>query len=92
LNAGERRTLVLEGRGSAGFGWFATVDDPAVASVASDGTVERAGHQPGTSGGRDEVLVVTGIAPGETFMRCTLTRPWDHKQSIARREYRIVVT
>jgi predicted secreted protein len=91
LNVGERRTLVLEGRGSAGYGWSATVDDRSIATVEGAGTVARGDNPAGATGGRDEVFAVTAHAAGETRVHFALARPWETGKSIASREFRVIV-
>lgn len=91
LKLGEQRTIVLQGRGSAGYGWFATVDDAAVAGVTKSGTIPPVGSALGRSSSSLEVFTVTGRAAGETRVHFALVRPWEPGKPIATREFRIVV-
>jgi predicted secreted protein len=67
LTVGDRRTITLPGLGSAGYQWFATVDDPAVATVEKLGTVPRPGTGP--QGSRDEEFEIRAMKSGETVVR-----------------------
>lgn len=91
LKLGEQRTVVLKGRGSAGYGWFATIAVAAVASVTESGTIPPAGAVPGCSGSNDEVFTITGLSPGKTLVYFALERPWQRGKPIATREFSVIV-
>ena len=82
-----RFTITLKGRGTAGYRWEFTVDDPRFVQV------ERLLEQgdPGM-GSVDERFVLTGLLAGETVVRFGQLRPFDKgKPPIATSEIRVCV-
>ncbi|WDD91876.1 protease inhibitor I42 family protein [Burkholderia sp. FERM BP-3421] len=77
LNVQERRVVVLQGLGAAGYRWTVSVDDPGVVRV------ERAAAEPaaapGAPGSRsvDERFEITGLAAGRTIVRCVQGRAFE---------------
>ncbi|MFI5059599.1 MAG: protease inhibitor I42 family protein [Candidatus Acidiferrales bacterium] len=96
LSVGERHTVRLRGRGTAGYAWSAAVDDPRIASVTFVGTapLEPSAETgaPGFSASRDEIFEVVALAPGGTMLHFTQSRPWEkNKSPLASSDYAIVV-
>lgn len=75
LPVGGRRTVILPGLGSAGYQWFAAVDDPAVASVEKRGTVPRG--PAGPQGSRDEQFEIHALRTGQTLLRFVQRRAFE---------------
>jgi predicted secreted protein len=96
LSVGDRRTIRLPGRGTAGFAWSVAVDNPQIAGVSSIGTARPEPSSNPASGGfsasRDELFEVTALSPGETAIHFVQSRPWErNKPSLASTDYKIVV-
>jgi predicted secreted protein len=92
LKIGAEHTIVLQGRGSAGYGWFATTDDPTVASVTKSGTIPPPGLEAGRTGSAIEVFTITGQDAGTAAVHFALRRPWEAGQPIATRDIIAVVS
>ncbi|HYW66779.1 MAG TPA: protease inhibitor I42 family protein [Candidatus Dormibacteraeota bacterium] len=96
LSVGDRHTVRLHGRGTAGYAWSAIVDDPQIASVTFMGTAppesSTATGAPGFSASRDEIFQVIALAAGGTTLHFTQSRPWEkNKPPITSADYAIVV-
>jgi hypothetical protein len=82
-----RFTITLKGRGTAGYRWEFTVDDPRFVQV--ERLIEQG--DPGM-GSVDERFMLTALLAGETVVRFRQVRPFDKsKQAIATREIRVGV-
>jgi hypothetical protein len=91
LPVGGRRILTLPGLGSAGYQWFGTVEDEAVASLERLGTVPR--HAPGPQGSRDEQFEIHALAQGQTILRFAQRRIFEPgRPPHAERPYLLRVT
>lgn len=91
LPIGGRRLLTLPGLGSAGYQWFGTVDDEAVASLERLGTVPR--NAPGPQGSRDEQFEIHALRAGRTIVRLVQRRAFESGQPPhATRDFALLVT
>lgn len=91
LTVGGRRTLTLPGLGSAGYQWFAAVDDAAVASVEKRGTVPRGSAAP--QGSRDEQFEIRALRAGQTIVRFVQRRAFETaRPPHATRDFLLLVT
>jgi predicted secreted protein len=93
LKTGDVHQLVLEGRGAAGYGWSATVEDIAIVTVERTGTVPKQQSSRQTTGSRDEVFTLTAHAAGRTGVHFSLTRPWEKGgKALAKRDFEVTVS
>jgi predicted secreted protein len=90
LKIGDQHTLVLEGRGTAGYGWSATIDDQKIVTIEPACTRSRYGDVTIT-GSRDQVFQIIACETGVAHIRFVLARPWEVDKPLATRDLEIVV-
>ena len=76
LSKQERSTVTLQGRGTAGYRWSFTVDDPRLVLVEHL-VAERKPGEEFPQGSVNEQFVLTGQDAGETIVRFSQARPFE---------------
>jgi hypothetical protein len=76
LRKGERSIVTLKGRGSAGYRWSFTVDDPRILDVERITVTQKSGAFP-PSHSLDEQFAITGRIAGQTVVRFRQGRPFE---------------
>ena len=76
LVVGGRRIVRLNGMGSSGFRWSATVENPAIVSVERISLRKPAAPRAGTYS-RDEEFALIGLAAGETTVHFVQARSFE---------------
>ena len=88
LTVGGTSVLTLPGLGSAGYQWFVTLSDDAVADITLC-TVD-ASLPPGSQGSRDEHFVVTALRPGEAVAHFVQRRVFQ-PEALAHAQHDIII-
>ena len=88
----ERSTVALKGRGSGGYRWQFTVDDPRLVLVERVVTEKKPGDADPSAWSMDEQFVFIGQEVGETVVRFSQTRRFEPlKPPIATHEIQVHV-